>query len=238
MQFYLILAVLLGAMGLTRCDGTAASSATTTDEVSADRAVRDNEVIPIADYVSENPALRETATAVFAGGCFWCTEAAFERIQGVVDVVSGYTDGDSSKPSYKAVSSGQTGYTEAIYVFYDPAIIDYNTLLDVFFTSHDPTQLNRQGPDRGTQYRGGIYPQNDEQRAAAKAFIAQLEAAGTYDDPIVTEVKDYRHFWVAEGYHQNYYVLNPNQPYIVGVSRPKVEKVEKKFADRLKPAYR
>ena len=241
MQLYVLFAALISLLGFTQCETTNEAINTSTGEVVAttsDRLKRDNDVIPISEYVAQNPSLKDASTAVFAGGCFWCTEAAFERIQGVTDVVSGYTDGDGSKPSYKTVSYGQTDYTEAIYVFYDESVIDYNTLLDIFFTAHDPTQLNRQGPDRGTQYRGGIYPQGDAQRAVAEAFIQQLEASGVYDDPIVTEVKDFRQFWLAEGYHQNYYVLNPSQSYIVNVSRPKVKKVEKKFADRLKPAYR
>lgn len=236
MQLSAIVFILLGAVGFARCEAPAAAQ--NPEAVLETERVQEEGVVPIETYVRANPALKEQATAVFAGGCFWCTEAAFERIEGVIDVVSGYTDGNGEPTTYKEVSYGRTDYTEAIYVFYDPAVIDYNTLLDIFFTAHDPTQLNRQGPDQGTQYRGGIYPQTAAQRTAAEAFIAKLEASGKYRDPIVTEVKDYRHFYVAEKYHQDYYVLNPNQPYIVSVSRPKVQKVEQKFADRLKPAYR
>ena len=238
-MYYLSAFALLFTVAFTQCETPSnASNGTETDVAQPLAVAQTNDVISIEAYVDQQPQLQAAATAVFAGGCFWCTETALERIIGVRDVVSGYTDGDGKKTSYKAVSGGATDYTEAIYVFYDPTEVSYETLLKVFFTAHDPTQLNRQGPDRGTQYRGGIYPQSAEQRRAAEAYIAELEASGKYSDPIVTEVKDYRHFWVAEGYHQNYYVLNPNQPYIVSVSRPKVEKVMKAFPELIKPEYK
>ena len=208
----------------------------------------DNSTVPPANpaavEVTELPTLAELDAryadlkkAYFAGGCFWCTEAAFERIQGVKDVWSGYTGGPEKDPTYKEVSYGRTGHAEAIVVYYDPETISYETLLDVFFTAHDPTQVDRQGPDIGPQYRSAIFYLNEEQRQAAAAKIEALNASDQYDKPIATELTEAGPFYLAEAYHQNYYELNPNQSYVYNVSRPKVEKVMTKFADRLKPAY-
>lgn len=196
---------------------------------------------PIASTIEELDAkYPELEKAYFAGGCFWCTEASFTRIQGVVDVYSGYTAGPEENPTYREVASGLTGHTEAIVVYYDPAKITYDKLLDVFFVAHDPTTLNRQGPDRGTQYRSGIYFLNESQAAAAKAKIAYLNEMGKFDGPIVTELEAAGKFWVAEKYHQNYYEddSNPNWSYVTNVSKPKVEKVKKVFADIIKPEYK
>ena len=223
--------------GLAECDGQPTEASTTASGPQLNL-VQDNDVISIAAYQATRPDLKDAASAVFAGGCFRCTEASFERIIGVLDVVSGYSDGDGKKTDYKEVSYGRTDYVEAIYVFYDPEVISYSKLLEIFFVAHDPTTLNRQGPDSGPQYRSGIYFQTPEQAAMAKAYIAKLDASGAFRSPIVTEVKPYDHFWLAEGYHQNYYVLNPNQSYIVGVSRPKVEKVMKTFSSLVKPEYK
>ena len=177
--------------------------------------------------------------AYFAGGCFWCTEASFDRIQGVKDVYSGYAGGKEENPTYYEVAAGKTGHAEAIVVYYDPAVITYDELLDVFFVAHDPTQLNRQGPDRGTQYRSTIFPLSDDQRQRAEAKIAALNES-TFAGGIVTTLEDPIRFYVAEGYHQDYYEdpTNPNQGYVQNVSRPKVEKVMKVFSDRLKPEFR
>jgi len=179
-----------------------------------------------------------TAEATFAGGCFWCTEASFERIQGVIDVVSGYSGGEKEYPTYEAVSYGRTNHAEAIQVFYNPEEITYETLLDIFFTAHDPTQLNRQGPDVGKQYRSAIFYHNQTQKEQAEAFMTMLEKKGAYDKDIVTKLNAYDTFWVAEQYHQDYYINNPGNPYIQRVSKPKVKKVEEKFADLLKKEYR
>ena len=176
--------------------------------------------------------------ATFAGGCFWCTEAAFERIAGVKDVISGYSGGSEAYPSYEQVSAKQTTHAEAIQIFYDPAQVDFATLLKIFFVAHDPTQLNRQGPDVGPQYRSAIYFHDIKQKELAEAYIAELEASGKFAQPIVTELAAYDQFWVAEGYHQDYYEQHPNNPYIRNVSRPKVEKVKKTFPDLLKKEYR
>lgn len=197
----------------------------------------DHGVQKIKDYVDEK-AYSEYGVATFAGGCFWCTEAAFERIEGVVDVISGYTAGQDPNPTYKKIGTGKTGHAEAIQVYYDKTKIDYNTLLDVLFVAHDPTTLNRQGPDRGTQYRSGIYYRTDDEKIAIEASIAKWNMKKVYDNPIVTEVAAYTEFWVAEGYHQNFYELNPTQSYAYNVSRPKVEKVVSKFPELIKEKFK
>ena len=176
--------------------------------------------------------------ATLAGGCFWCTEASFERIEGVVDVISGYTDGDVVHPTYKAVCTGSTGHTEAIQIYFDKEKIDFATLLDVFFIAHDPTQLNRQGNDVGTQYRSGIYYNNAEQKTIAEAKIKEWNKKGKYRKDIVTEVKKATEFYVAEEYHQNFYEINPRQSYVYNVSRLKVEKVLATYPELVKAKYK
>ena len=169
-------------------------------------------------------------TAVLAGGCFWCTEAAFEQLNGVSDVTSGYAGGSRETANYRAVCGGDTGHAEAIHITYDPALIGYEQLLDVFFDAHDPTQLNRQGADAGTQYRSAIFYASEEEKRTAEAKIAALTAAKKFARPIVTTLEPLREFFPAEDYHQDYARLNPDQPYIQGVSLPKVCKVREKHA--------
>jgi len=173
-------------------------------------------------------------TATLAGGCFWCTEAAFEQLSGVSDVTSGYAGGSRETANYRAVCNGDTGHAEAICIAYDPAVISYDQLLDVFFDAHDPTQLNRQGADAGTQYRSAIFYANDEEKRAAETKIAALNAAKKFGRPIVTTLEPLREFFPAEDYHQDYARLNPEQPYIQGVSMPKVCKVREKHAGLLR----
>jgi peptide-methionine (S)-S-oxide reductase len=169
-------------------------------------------------------------TAVFAGGCFWGIEAVFEHLKGVSSAVSGYAGGASSSPSYDDVSSGTTGHAEAVQVVYDPSQISYETLLHVFFSvAHDPTQLNRQGPDVGTQYRSAIFYGDDDQKRAAKTYISQLTNAKVFDRPIVTEVVPLRAFYRAEEYHQNYMARHPASLYIVINDAPKVERLRREF---------
>lgn len=182
--------------------------------------------------VSEQINYQKLDTATFAGGCFWCVEASFEQIQGVAEAVSGYAGGDKSTADYRLVSSGRTDHAEAVQVYYDPSIIDYETLLEIFFTAHDPTQLNRQGPDVGTQYRSEIFYHNEEQRRLAEAKMKEL--APEFSNSIVTKLSRLEGFFKAEEYHQDYEEKHPNNSYIVNVSRPKIEKVAKKFKDRLK----
>ncbi|UZR97882.1 peptide-methionine (S)-S-oxide reductase MsrA [Chondrinema litorale] len=197
----------------------------------------DHEVMKVKDY-TKNKDFEGLETATFAGGCFWCTEASFERIKGVKDVISGYSGGEKAYPTYGEVSTKQTKHAESIQIFYDPNEVSYETLLKVFFVAHNPTQLNRQGPDVGEQYRSEIFYHNAEQKEQAKAVIKELDGSGKFDKKIVTKVTPYRQFWVAEGYHQNYYELNPNQPYVSSVSRPKVEKVMKTFPELVKDEYK
>ncbi|MEM6395738.1 MAG: peptide-methionine (S)-S-oxide reductase MsrA [Bacteroidota bacterium] len=177
--------------------------------------------------------------AYFAGGCFWCTEAALDRIVGVLDVYSGYSGGPEKAPGYRQVASGQTGHAEAIVVYYDPEAVSYETLLDVFFVAHDPTQLNRQGPDIGPQYRSAIFYLSPEQEAAARAKIEKLDKSGKYSRPVVTQVEPADAFYMAEDYHQNYYEQErpPNYGYVLNVSKPKVEKVLAAFPKLIKPEY-
>lgn len=171
-------------------------------------------------------------SAVFASGCFWCTEAVFKLIKGVTAVEPGYAGGTMVDPTYELVCAGVTGHAEAVRVTYDPAIISYDDLLTVFFTSHDPTQLNRQGNDIGAQYRSAIFYADDTQREAAEAYIADLQPE--YNNGIVTEVTPLAVFYPAEAYHHDYFAKNPTQAYCAAVIAPKVEKVQERFAELLK----
>ncbi len=178
---------------------------------------------------------RNTVTAVLAGGCFWCTEAVFEQLKGVSEVVSGYAGGTKETAHYDAVSSGKTAHAEAIRIAYDPAIISYDELLKLFFTvAHDPTTLNRQGNDVGPHYRSAIFYASDEEKAAAETMIRKLQDDGTVKGKIVTTLEPLTEFYLAEKYHQDYARNNPRQPYIQHVAMPKVEKLQKKHADKLK----
>jgi peptide-methionine (S)-S-oxide reductase len=169
-------------------------------------------------------------TAVLAGGCFWCTEAVFELVDGVNDVISGYSGGTKETAKYDIVSTGRTGHAEAIFITYDPAKTSYGQLLKIFFSvAHDPTTLNRQGPDTGTQYRSAIFYANEEQKRVAEAYIKQLNDAHVFRNPIVTQVVPLDKFYTAEAYHQNYAVQNRSNPYIVNISDPKVEKLKKMY---------
>jgi peptide-methionine (S)-S-oxide reductase len=163
--------------------------------------------------------------ATFAGGCFWCIEAAFQRVRGVESVVSGYCGGHTENPSYQAVCNGTTGHAEAVQITYDPEEITYEALLEVFFTIHDPTTKDREGPDVGSQYRSGVYYHDDDQRETVESYIAHLEESGEYAD-IVTEVEALDTFYRAEEKHQNYYQKNPDQPYCAMQIPPKLKKVE------------
>ena len=186
--------------------------------------------------VTEQVAAKDTAPrqAILAGGCFWCVEAVYEMLEGVSDVESGYIGGAENTADYRTVCDGQTGHAEAVRITYDPAKITYEQLLKVFFTTaHDPTQLNRQGNDRGTQYRSAIFPLSDEQANVARAYIDQLNATEQFNGNIVTTIETGHPFYPAETYHQDYATNNPNDGYIRGVSRPKVEHTREAFPDLL-----
>lgn len=180
------------------------------------------------------PANTEVAT--LAGGCFWCLEAVYDQLKGVISVESGYSNGHVPNPTYREVCSGTTGYAEVVRITFDPSVISFRELLEVFFTIHDPTTLNRQGADVGTQYRSAIFYHTPEQERIAHEVIAELTEQQLWPDPIVTEVTPVNNFYVAEDYHQEYYANNPYQPYCQVVVAPKVAKFRKKYFDKLKVA--
>ncbi len=181
---------------------------------------------------STNPAKLDTAT--FGEGCFWCTEAIFERVKGVISVESGYSGGIVKDPTYEEVCTGTTGHAEVSQIVFDPAVISFDELLKIFWKTHDPTSLNKQGADVGTQYRSVIFYHNKEQKEKAEYYKDELNKSGAYSKPIVTEISEFNHFYKAEDYHQNYYDNNPNAGYCSFVIAPKVEKFEKVFKDKLK----
>ena len=185
--------------------------------------------------MNSTPLPANTDTATFANGCFWCTEAIFEELDGVISAVSGYTGGTAQNPTYKEVCSGTTGHAECIQITYDPGRISFDELLEVFWKTHDPTTLNRQGNDVGTQYRSGIFYHNEEQRAKAEQYKLALDRSGAWKDPIVTEISPFSVFYPAEDYHQQYMELNGNSnPYCQFVIQPKLDKFKKVFADKLR----
>lgn len=173
-------------------------------------------------------------TATFANGCFWCTEAIFQQLDGVKKVTSGYSGGHVENPTYKEVCNGTTGHAECIQIVYDPEKISFDELLEVFWQTHDPTTLNRQGNDVGPQYRSAVFYHNAEQKEKAEKYKIELDKSGAFDDPIVTEISPLINFFVAENYHQNYYKNNEMVPYCYIVIRPKLEKFEKVFKDKMK----
>lgn len=195
-----------------------------------------------AEHKSQDNMLNEdrvvmsakTDTATLATGCFWCTEAIFQRLKGVVKVISGYSGGHVANPTYEEVCTGATGHAEACQVIYDPAVISFDELLKVFWKTHDPTTLNRQGNDVGTQYRSVVFYHNNYQKDRAEHFKAALDSSGIYNNPIVTTIEPFSNFYSAEEYHQDYFNSNPNQMYCRLVIQPKVEKFEKVFKDELK----
>jgi peptide-methionine (S)-S-oxide reductase len=172
--------------------------------------------------------------ATLAGGCFWCTEAVFQKLNGVESVTPGYTGGQTDNPTYEEVSTGETGHAEAIQIEFDPQIVSYETLLEVFWQLHDPTTLNQQGADHGTQYRSAIFYHNDKQKELAEKSLEQIARSGMYSDPIVTEIVPFEKFYPAEEEHRNFYENNPNQPYCRVVIDPKITKLFKKFDSLIK----
>ncbi len=173
-------------------------------------------------------------TATLAAGCFWCVEAVFDALNGVEDVVSGYSGGHKDNPTYQEVCSETTGHAEVVQIKFDPEVISFADILRIFFTVHDPTTLNRQGNDIGSSYRSAIFYHSDEQRQTAEEIIAEITAEGLYENPIVTEMTAFDKFWPAEDYHQEYFANNPNQGYCAAIVAPKVAKFRQKFASRLK----
>lgn len=177
-------------------------------------------------------------TATFGGGCFWCTEAIFKRLKGVVSVQSGYAGGKRENPTYEQIHSGATGHAESIQLMFDPSIITYNTLVDVFFATHNPTTLNQQGADVGDEYRSVIFYHNDNQKKIAEIKKTELDKSGKYNDPIVTEIVPYTNFYTAEWYHQNFYDNNRYSPYCMFVVDPKLHKLLEEFGNEVKEEYK
>jgi peptide-methionine (S)-S-oxide reductase len=178
--------------------------------------------------------LSQYETAYFASGCFWCVEAIFESVKGVKEAVSGYAGGTEKNPTYEQVSYGRTSHAEAVMVYYDPEEVSFATLVQVFFGSHDPTTLNRQGPDKGAQYRSIAFYKTPEERNIIQDYIIKLEEGNYFSKPIVTEVKEFNKFWEAEDYHQDYEKRNPDNPYVRNVSIPRLKKFQKKYPELLK----
>ena len=178
--------------------------------------------------------MQNLETATLAAGCFWCVEAVFDSLKGVEDVVSGYSGGHKDNPTYQEVCAENTGHAEVVQIRFDPGMISYKNILGIFFSTHDPTTLNRQGGDVGTSYRSAIFYHSDEQRRVAEEIIKEITEEKVFDAPIVTEVAPFDKFWPAEDYHQEYYANNPNQPYCAAVVGPKVVKFRMKFAHLLK----
>ncbi|GEP96856.1 peptide-methionine (S)-S-oxide reductase MsrA [Chitinophaga cymbidii] len=192
---------------------------------------RQTEKVPEDMTIDKN---MKTAQATFGTGCFWCTEAQFQQLEGVLKVESGYSGGAKPHPTYEEVCTGTTGHAEVVQITYDPAKISFETLLEAFWQAHDPTTLNRQGNDIGTQYRSVIFYHDEEQHRLAELYKKKLDESKAFDDPIVTEITPFKAFYVAENYHQDYYNLNGSQPYCSYVIRPKLEKFKKVFKDKLK----
>jgi peptide-methionine (S)-S-oxide reductase len=214
MKFIMLATILFSAISLVSCNSSSTQN-TTVKEVIIPAGIR-------------------TDTATFGTGCFWCTEAVFQELKGVYKVTSGYSGGNVKNPSYEDVCTGTTGHAECLQIIYDPKVISFDELLEVFWESHDPTTLNRQGNDVGTQYRSVIFYHDEEQKKKAEEYKIKLDKSGAYNNPIVTEITAFSHFYAAEDYHQDYYRLHGSQPYCTFVIRPKVEKFEKVFKTKLK----
>ena len=188
----------------------------------------------VNQVVYSDQDMKEFETAYFASGCFWCVEAVFESVKGVQEVISGYAGGTELNPTYEQVAMGKTSHAEAVEVYYDPKVVSYETLVKVFFGSQDPTTLNRQGPDRGAQYRSVAFYKNEGEKKIIVDYIAKLTKDKVYNNPIVTEVTPFTKFYDAEDYHQDYERKHPNNPYIQGVSIPRLKRFQKKFPELLK----
>lgn len=189
-------------------------------------------------YSGTNMNLSSYQKAYFAAGCFWHEEALFESVKGVKEAISGYAGGTTPNPTYDMVETGTTGHAESVEVFYDPKVISYQTLLKVYFAGQDPTQVNGQGPDLGTQYRSIAFYTNDNERNQIEAYIRQLNASGKYSAPIAAQVKPLAHFWPAESYHQDYIAHNPDNPYVVHVSIPEIREFQKEYPELIKPDHK
>jgi len=218
----IIMPALLLMLSLTSCaeKQTASNNDQTNNEVTV-------------NFAADSSGYNRQAT--FASGCFWCVEGIYESVKGVREVVSGYAGGKTKNPTYESIGTGTTGHAEAVTVYYDSSLIDYPTLLKIYFASQDPTQVNGQGPDKGTQYRSIIFYRNDTEQQLAKSYINELNASGKYSAPVAAEVVSFTVFYEAEGYHQNYVELNPGNSYVQYESIPRIKKFQKLFPELLKP---
>jgi peptide-methionine (S)-S-oxide reductase len=224
-----------GLLGVTIMMATALSACGQAPDKAGSEKRDENKLASINTTKTMSTSTGQKDTATFANGCFWCTEAIFEQLDGVESAVSGYTGGKVENPTYKQVCTGETGHAEALQIVYDPAKISFDELLEVFWETHDPTTLNRQGGDIGTQYRSGIYYHNDEQKQKAEKYKTELDKSGAFSNPIVTEILPASKFYEAENYHQQYFEQNEGaNPYCKVVIRPKVDKFRKVFKDKLK----
>lgn len=224
MKSFLVI-TLAGLSGLLSCAQSSPANKTNTKTM-----MEQKDTLP-----KDNPGLPATEIATFANGCFWCTEAVFEELDGVISATSGYSGGQTENPTYKAVCTGTTGHAECLQIVYDPAKISFDELLEVFWQTHDPTTLNRQGADVGTQYRSAIFYHNEEQREKAEKYKAALDSSGAFPNRIVTEITPFSKFYPAEDYHQQYFELNANSnPYCRIVIQPKLDKFRKVFKEKLK----
>lgn len=251
MRFSAVLSLvccLVTPVALTVTSGCSSATNSEVPPVSTDPAISETVIDTVSDPVGSDADEEATAesveeavaevpklqTATFGAGCFWCVEAVFEQLKSVENVRSGYAGGKEENANYELVSNGTTGHAEVIQFEFDPSVITYEELLEVFWTSHDPTTLNRQGYDVGTQYRSSVFYHSDEQRDLAEAYKKRLNDEGAFGKPVVTEIVPFNGFYTAEGYHQDYFTANGTQPYCQRVIRPKIEKVRKVFADKLK----
>ncbi len=195
------------------------------------------EKIPPTPSLSKEE-LSKYSQATFAGGCFWCEEAVFESVKGVKEVISGYAGGTEANPTYEQVGSGSTGHAESVNIYYDSSEVSYATLLKVYFASEDPTQVNRQGPDEGRQYRSIVFYRNDNEKTEAENYIKELNESKKFDGPIAAQVVPFVKFWDAEDYHQNYIIDNPSVPYVRMESVPRIKRFQKQFPELLKPNHK
>jgi peptide-methionine (S)-S-oxide reductase len=234
MKAFLVISVSAAflSIGTTSCTAKTDARNQADKQSSPPNAERTLAVATVNDLTPPNGGKTEVAT--FGSGCFWCTEAIFQRVDGVLKVVSGYEGGTVKNPSYKEVCEGTTGHAECTQITFDPSKVSYDELLKIFWKTHDPTTLNRQGNDVGTQYRSVIFYNNELQKATAEKYKKELDASGAWDKPLVTEITASTTFYPAEDYHQNYFNDNPGQGYCAFVIRPKVEKFESVFKDKLK----
>ena len=229
---FLFAIVLAAGWSLSSCASDPQAAANTQTTTNTQTVADMTPPVSIPDAPTPQPGQIDTAT--LGAGCFWCVEAVFTELNGVKTVVSGYTGGHVENPTYKAVCAGTTGHAEVAQITYDPSVVTFDEILEVFWQTHDPTTLNRQGNDVGTQYRSAVYYHNEYQKQVAEGYKAKLDASGAWDNPIVTEVSPIGVFYPAENYHQEYYANNPDQGYCRYVIQPKVEKFRKVFKDKLK----